>query len=187
VCCGLQKVFYEIESRAEGRELIYGFVDLVCGSGVWLSGFRNCVTSVDFFFFFYIISVKSFYIVYLLWEHGRDYCQGSEEHSLPLLVKGRCPGMFNGSTPAVFIAQFFSKVTLTLLAMQYPCYLWDLHIQAKNINSWSYFCVGRSMLIHLNSCSLSLPQLSLDSPSFHNTYSAQCNSAAVKGIRVQMS
>ncbi len=48
VCCVLQKVFYEIEYWVKGRELVYGFADLVCGSGVWVSGFRNCVTSKDF-------------------------------------------------------------------------------------------------------------------------------------------
>ena len=41
-------MFYEIENWVEGRELVYGFADLVCGSGVWVSGFRNCVTSKDF-------------------------------------------------------------------------------------------------------------------------------------------
>ncbi len=34
------------ESKAE--ELVYGFADLVYGSGVWVLGFRNCVTSKDF-------------------------------------------------------------------------------------------------------------------------------------------
>ncbi len=41
-------VFYEIENWVKGQELVYGFADLVCGSGVWVSGFRNCVTSKDF-------------------------------------------------------------------------------------------------------------------------------------------
>ncbi len=41
VCCALQEVFYEIKA-VKGRELVYGFADLVCGSGVWVSGFRNC-------------------------------------------------------------------------------------------------------------------------------------------------
>ncbi len=36
------------ELKAENWELVYGFADLVCGSGVWVSGFRNCVTSKDF-------------------------------------------------------------------------------------------------------------------------------------------
>ncbi len=45
--CVLQKVFYEIENWVKCRELEYGFADLVCGSGVWVSGFRNCVTSKD--------------------------------------------------------------------------------------------------------------------------------------------
>ncbi len=43
-CCVLQKVFYEIENWVKGRELVCGFADLV----VWVSGFRNCVTSKDF-------------------------------------------------------------------------------------------------------------------------------------------
>ncbi len=30
VCCVLQKVFYEIKNWVKSRELVYGFVDLVC-------------------------------------------------------------------------------------------------------------------------------------------------------------
>ncbi len=45
VRCVLQKVFNEIENWVKGQELVYGFADLVCGSGVLESGFRNCVTS----------------------------------------------------------------------------------------------------------------------------------------------
>ncbi len=44
----LQKDFYEIEHWVKGRELVYVFANLVCGSDVWVSGFRNCVTSEDF-------------------------------------------------------------------------------------------------------------------------------------------
>ncbi len=47
VFCVLQKVFYEV-LWVKGWELVYGFADLVCGSGVFVSGFRNCVTRKDF-------------------------------------------------------------------------------------------------------------------------------------------
>ena len=41
-------MFNEIENWVKGQKLVYGFADLVCGSGVWVSGFRNCVTSNNF-------------------------------------------------------------------------------------------------------------------------------------------
>ncbi len=45
----MQKVFYEIGNWVMSHwELVYGFADLVCGSCVWVSSFRNCVTSKDF-------------------------------------------------------------------------------------------------------------------------------------------
>ncbi len=47
-CLLMHCVSYEIENWVKGSELVYGFADLVCGSGVWVSGFRNCVTSKDF-------------------------------------------------------------------------------------------------------------------------------------------
>ncbi len=47
VCCVLQKVFYEIENWVKGSELVSGFADLVCVSAVWVTAFRNCVTSKD--------------------------------------------------------------------------------------------------------------------------------------------
>ncbi len=34
MCCVLHKVFYEIKNRVKGRELVYGFADLVCASAV---------------------------------------------------------------------------------------------------------------------------------------------------------
>ncbi len=46
--CVLQKVFYEIENCVKGWELAYCFADLVCVSAVWVSAFRNDVTSKDF-------------------------------------------------------------------------------------------------------------------------------------------
>ncbi len=47
-CYVLQKVFYKIENWVKCREVVYGFADLVYGSGVWVSTFRNCVKSKDF-------------------------------------------------------------------------------------------------------------------------------------------
>ncbi len=41
-------MFYEIENWVKGQELVYGFADLVGGSGFWVSGFRNCAKSKDF-------------------------------------------------------------------------------------------------------------------------------------------
>ncbi len=45
--CVLQKVLYVIENGVNGWELVYSFVDLVCASGVWVSGFRNCLIMKD--------------------------------------------------------------------------------------------------------------------------------------------
>ncbi len=39
--------FSKTENWVKGREQVYGFADLVCGSAVWGPGFRNCVTSKD--------------------------------------------------------------------------------------------------------------------------------------------
>ncbi len=38
------------KTESKAYELAYGFADLVCASGVWVSAFRNYVTSKDFVF-----------------------------------------------------------------------------------------------------------------------------------------
>ncbi len=42
-----KKVFYKFENRVKGWDLWSGFADLASVSVVWVSDFRNCVTSKD--------------------------------------------------------------------------------------------------------------------------------------------